>query len=1090
MRIAELFLGAGFAVLSCFAQQTGEITGRVVDASGSVTPGATIEIQQVGTNSKWELRSNSDGYYTQALLPPGDYRVTVRLGGFKQEIRTVTLEVQQISRLDFTLEVGTATEVVEVTGAAPLLESSNADVGQVIETQAISDLPLNGRNYLDLAKLSVGVVEPSGNDQPGTAGDRAKNGGSFVANGTRADMNNFIIDGVDNNAKIVDLSNNTNVVISPSVDALMEFKVETNVYSAQYGHSAGAVVNATIKSGTNRFHGTAFEFIRNDKVDARNFFLLPTDPTPELRRNIYGGTIGGPVMRNKTFFFLSWQGTRQNSGAATIVETLESPAFRAGDFSSLKTAINDPTLTVPNAAGTGYVKTPFPDNLIPASRISPTSSLLLQALPLPETSFAINNYVASPITVQQRDQFDQRGDQNFSNNDKLFVRYSYYLLHSVSPGPLPPPLIGSTNFQQSINDQSGHGAVLGETHVVGAALINEFRAGYNRVSNALAPFITDNLYAKYGFGYIPPAPGLTGLPAISINGYSRLGEADFLPDAKGSDTFQMNDGITWNKGTHFIRAGGEYRWVRSRYHIWGNARGSFTFNGPFSGNPVADFLLGDPSSATLTSVFIGDLRYKYYGGYINDDWKVTPRLTINLGLRYEYWTPSYERNNLQSNFVVGPNKLIYVNNNIPPSTPASLAMNVPAGVDNRGLIEAQPNNWAPRAGMAYQLFRNTVIRAGGGIFYGEADALGASGRPTANPPFRTTYTYTSDSVHPILTFATGFPTNAVDPTQLNPASTTFISFNPPGAQPAVYHWSFSLQQQIGKFLLDSNYVGTKGAHLSVQYNINQDYPGPGTTAARRPIQGFSDITFTDSMGNSEYNALEVRVQRRYSNGISLLGSFTWSKAIDLGSGGLVADLSFRNVLDVGWERAASSSSVPRRLVLSYTYALPFGARQRYRIGNRVFAAVAGDWQLNGITTIRDGHPFTPTLNNSSANTGAARPDRVQGKSGALPRDQRSINHWFDTTAFTIPTQYNYGDSGRDIVYSPGAVNFDCSLFKRYSLRKLGDAGQVQLRFEGFNIFNHPQFGQPNANLQNAQVGTITFLTNTMRQLQAGLKIIF
>jgi hypothetical protein len=1089
-RIKRLIVATSLVLGCCWAQETAEITGRIVDQTGSVTPGAEIEIRSVGTNSKWDLRSNADGYYTQALLPPGDYRVAVKLTGFKQEVRTLKLEVQQIMRLDFTLQVGTATETVEVVATAPMLESGNASIGQVIETQAISDLPLNGRNYLDLAKLSMGVTEPSGNDQDGTAGDRAKNGGSFVANGTRSDMNNFILDGIDNNAKIVDQSNNTNVVIQPSVDALMEFKVETNVYSAEYGHSAGAVVNATIRSGTNKVHGTVFEFIRNDKVDARNFYLPPTDATPELRRNQYGATLGGPIKKNKTFLFGSWQGTRQNSGAGTIVETLESPAFRAGDFSSVKTAINDPTLTVPNAAGTGFVKTPFAGNQIPASRISPTTKLLYQALPLPKSSAAANNYIASPITMLSRDQWDQRGDQNFSNADKLFVRYSYYMTHFVNPGPLPVPVVGSTNFQQSINDQTGHGAVLGETHVFGANFVNEFRSGYNRVSNSLAPFVKENLLAQYGFGYIQAAPGLTGLPTITRSGYSALGEAAFLPDQKGSDTFQLNDGLTWSKGRHFVRAGGEYRWVRSRYHIWGNAHGTFAFSGAFTGNAIADFLLGDPNTATLTSVFIGDLRYKYYGGYINDDWKVTPRLTLNLGIRYEYLTPPYERNNLQSNFVVGPNKLIYPDNKVAPTTPASLAMDVPAGVDNRGLVQTHSNNWAPRAGMAYQLSRNTVIRAGGGIFYAEASALGASGRPTANPPFRTNFTYTSDAVHPTLTFATGFPTDAVDPTRISAATTTFIAFNPTAATPAVYHWSFSLQQQVGKFLLDTNYVGTKGTHLSVQYNINQAFPGPGTVAARSPFQGFTNITYTDSMGNSEYNALQVRLQRRYSNGISLLAAFTWSKSIDLGSGGLVGDLSFRNVLDVGWERAASSASVPRRLVLSYTYALPFGARQRHRIGNRVLGAVAGDWQLNGITTVRDGHPFTPTMNNSSANTGAPRPDRVLDKSGALPKDERSINHWFDTTAFTTPVQYNYGNSGRDIVYSPGAVNFDFSIFKRYSVRKLGDAGQVQLRFEGFNVFNHPQFGQPNANLSNVQVGTITFLTTTMRQLQAGLKIMF
>src|SRR5260370_2437557 len=334
----------------------------------------------------------------------------------------------------------------------------------------------------------------------------------------------------------------------------MAFKVETNTYSGEYGRSAGAVVNATIRSGTNKLHGTVFEFLRNDKADARNFLLLPSQPPPELRRNIYGGTLGGPIRKNKTFLFASWQGTRQNSGASTIVETLAPAAYRTGDFSSVKTAINDPLLTVPNGTG-GYVKTPFPGNVITPTRISPATVLLMKDLPLPETSAAANNYVASPITVLSRDQWDQRGDQNFSNSDKLFVRYSYYVYRFVNPGPLPAPLIGSTNFQQSNNDQSGHGAVLGETHIFRGAIVNEFRTGYNRISNALAPFITDNLFAKYGFGYVPPAAGLTGLPAISISGYASLGEATFLPDAKGSATFQLADGGSCKKGAHFLREG-------------------------------------------------------------------------------------------------------------------------------------------------------------------------------------------------------------------------------------------------------------------------------------------------------------------------------------------------------------------------------------------------------------------------------------------------------------------------------------------------------------------------------------------------------
>jgi hypothetical protein len=1089
VRLAVYRLVFALAVLSspCLAQETGTITGRVVDASGSIVPGAAVEIRNVDTNVKWSVPSNSDGYYTQALLPPAEYRVTVQMPGFKQEVRHATLELGQVSRLDFTLQVGAVSDTIEVVGASPLLESSNASVGQVIEAQVVSDMPLNGRNYLDLAKLTIGVVEPAGNDQPGTAGDRAKNGGSFVANGTRSDMNNFILDGIDNNAKIPDLSNNTNVVVQPSVDALMEFKVETNVYSAEYGHSAGAVVNATIRSGTNKVHGTLFEFLRNDIMDARNFYLLPAQATPELRRNQYGATLGGPIRKNRTFLFGSWQGTRQNSGASTIVESLAPAAYRTGNFSSVNTAINDPSATIPNGSG-GYTKSAFPGNIIPANQISQPARLLLADVPLPETSGIANNYVASPINISNRDQWDVRGDHNISNSDKVFLRYSYYILHAVSPGPLPPPIVGSSNFQQSNNDQTGHQAVLGETHLFSPTVINEFRTGYNRVSNALQPFITDNLFAKYGFGYVPPAPGLTGLPNITINGYSSLGEATFLPDAKGSDTFHLVDGLSWSKGTHFIRAGGEFRWVRSRYHIWGNARPTFAFSGGFTGNSFADFLLGDPNTASLSSVIVGDIRYEYYGGYINDDWKVTPKLTVNLGLRYEYWAPAYERHDQVADFLVGPNKLIYVSNKVPPTTPAQYAMDVPPGLDNRGLAKPLRKNFAPRAGFAYQIGRNTVFRAGGGLFYGEHDAAGVSGRPEYNPPFRIGYSYTSDQIHPTLTFDTGFPVGAVDPTQLNVGSTTFNAWDPYMAQPVVYRWNASLQQQIGKFLVDGNYIGTKGTHLSASYNINADYPGGTSTAARRPYQGFSDITFVSSMGNSEYEALQMRVQRRYSNGISLLVSYSWSKSIDLGSGQLIADLAIRSRDHVNWERAASSSSVPQRLVTSFTYALPVRRGRHFKPANKFLMGVVADWQTNGIVTIRDGHPFTVTQNVNSANTGQARPN--WDPSISTPGFQPSINQWFDFAPFTSPAQYNFPNEGRNILYSPGAFNVDASIFKRFSLPKLGENKEAQLRFEGFNIFNHPQFGQPNTNISTAGAGSVTFLTNTMRQMQVGLKILF
>jgi hypothetical protein len=1078
-------------LIPCWAQETSEITGRITDASGSVVPGADVHIVQVSNGVKWDVQTNADGYYTQALLPPSSYRVTVTFTGFKQEARNVTLEMEQVGRLDFMLQVGSQTETIEVMATAPLLESNNASIGQVVETQAIADLPLNGRNYLDLAKLSIGTTEPSGIGSSGTTGDRAKNGGAFIANGTRSDQNNFILDGIDNNAKIADLSNNTNVVIQPSVDALGEFKVETNTYSPEYGHSAGAVLSATTKTGTNSIHGSAFEFLRNDAVDARNFFLAQGTPKQELRQSQYGATLGGPIIKNKTFIFGSWQGTRQNSGT-TIVETLASSANIAGNFSSLlpKTAINDPLLTVPNPTGTGFIKTPFPGNIIPASRFAETSAKINPYIPAQNVPGPANNYVVSPVTVTDRDAYDLRGDQSFSNADKLFVRYSYYKLFVNNPGPLPAPLIGSSNFQQSINNQSGHQAALGETHVFGASVVNDFRAGYNRISNALRPFVSTDIDSEFGIGYIPPHPGMTGLTTIAITGYSNLGEAGFLPDAKGSDTFQMNDSVLWSKGKHYIKVGGEYRWVRSRFDIDGNARGSFTFTSAFTGNAFADYLLGDPNSATINSELVGDLRYKYYGAYINDDWKITPKLTLNLGIRYELETPSYERNNLQSNFIVGPNVLIFPNNNIPATTliPASLAGTIPSGVDPRALMSTHKNNWAPRAGFAYQITPNTVIRVGGGLFYAEADANGASSRPVSNPPFKTTYSYTSDGVHPTLTFATGFPATSENPVFFNAGTSSLISWNPEAAVPVIYKWSANLQQQVGKFLIDAGYVGTKGTHLAVTYNINQDYPGAGSTASRYPYQGFNTINYMDSMGNSEYEALQVRVQRRYSNGMSLLVSYTWNKSIDLGSGNLIGDLAIRNVDDVGWERAVSSGSVPQRFVTSYTYALPAGHGKQFNPKNRIVAGVIGDWQLNGITTIRAGQPFTATTSVSSANTGTARPN--WNPSGGTQGFQPSVNDWFDLTAFSLQTQYNYGNAGRDILHGPGAINFDASVFKRFNVPKLGENGQIQVRFEGFNIFNHPNFGTPNGNISVAQAGTITTLTTSMRVFQAGLKIVF
>jgi len=1094
MRFLVIFCAV---LLSCFAQEpTATLFGRITDATGGVAPNVAVEISNADTGVKWLVKTNGSGYYTQPLLPPGNYQITAKLEGFRPMTRTINLAVDQVARVSFALEVGAVTETIVVTSAPPVLENGSASMGQVVTQRAVRDLPLNGRNYLDLAKMALGVAEPSGAGTPGTAGDRAKNGGGFVANGVRSDMNNFVLDGVDNNAKIPDLSSNSNVIIQPSVDAIQEFKVETNNFSAEYGYSAGAVVNATIKNGTNAFHGTAFEFLRNDQLDARDFFLQPTAKKAILQRNLYGGTVGGPLVKNKTFFFGSWEGTRLNQGTTQVI-VIPTAAMRGGNFVGQK-PIFDPASLAPNPAGAGFIRTQFPGNIIPASQIDPRSAKISALIPEPNNPGA-NNFAVAPEQRDKRNQFDLRGDQNFSDKDKLFLRYSYYKLNFVAPGPFGPPLVGSTAFQTSINDQSGHEAAIGESHLFNANLVNEFRAGYNRISNALSPFTKDFVTQQFGFVNVPQLPGVTGLPNMVITGFSNLGEAAFLPDAKGSDTAMVTDNVLWTHGNHFIKFGGTYRWVRSRFDIAGNARGTFNFDGTFtqnplsrgtSGNAYADFLLGDASGGTLTSIFIGDLRYKYYGGYINDDWKVTPKLTLNLGVRYEIWTPPYERNDQQANFVIGPNKLIYPNNKVPAGIPASLVENIPSGVDSRGLLDFHKNNWSPRLGLAYQVARNTVIRAGGGMFYAEPDAQGASGRPVANPPFRVTTTYPTDQLHTNLTFQNGYPANALTFQSVDPSSTTFVAYAPDLKPAYYYHWSFGLQQQVSSYLFDANYVGTKGTHLATNYDYNTLFAGVvgSSVASRRPVPGFGTLTYQTSMGNSDYNALQVRVERRYSSGLAMLVAYTYSKSIDLSGGGLVADLHLRDVRNVGLERALSSSDMRNRFVVAYMYDLPFGHGQRFNISNPVLNAVAGDWQLNGITTVHSGQPITPSLSTSSANTGDPRPNRVGN--GNLPSDQQSVSRWFDTSAFVRPPDGTFGNSGRDVIISPGAVNFDFSALKKFPVKKLGEAGLIQIRVEMFNILNHPQFGQPSPRVDIPSGATITYLTTPMRTIQFGVKVIF
>jgi hypothetical protein len=1084
--IRAIYILTLLALTAAAQLPTAKITGIVTDTTGANVVGADVEAQNTATGIVSKTVTNESGDYTFPVLSPGHYALLVRKAGFESINRSgIELVVSQVARIDFSLKVGSTQETVEVKAAIPLLDNATASLGQVIDTRAVSDLPLNGRNFLQLAKLSTGVLETK-------QGDRTKDGGGFIANGVRAQLNNFLLDGVDNNSKVLDQQNSSPVAVQPSVDAVQEFKVETNNYSAEYGYSAGAVVNASLKGGGNQIHGDAFEFLRNNVFDARNYFASPTQPKPVLQRNQYGGTLGGPIVKNRAFLFGSFEQTRENDGI-TYVTTVPTAAMKTGNFTG-QPAIFDPNTTM-SLGGGAYKRTQFTGNQIPGSQFDPAAAKLLALFPAPTSPGAANNYTVSPTENIKTNRFDFRHDLQLSEKDNLFARYSYFTYDYRYPGPFEAPLIGSTTFQNSVKATTGNAAGLGETHSFSPRVVNEFRAGYNRIQDVLTPFVQDYIDDQYGLGGIPRQPGVAGLPSITISGTTTIGEASFLPNSKISETATLQDNLSFQAGNHSLKFGGSYRFVRSWFAISSNARGNYTFNGGFTQNPqnrgatgsgLADFMLGIPSTGSISNFTQGDLRYRYWGGFIQDDWKATSKLTINAGLRYELWTQPVERHNNQANFYLADRKLAYAFNNVPAGVPASAVENVPLDIDTRSLLKTSHTNFAPRLGFAYQAAPSLVVRGGAGIFYADSPFVGASGRLVANPPYAIANSYATDNITPILGLSTGFPAGAV--TAVNFNSTNLVTFAPDLQNGSVYHWSMGAQKQAGQYVFDVNYVGTRAVKLPLGYNANQALAGPGSVASRRPYQGFNDITQQISMGYSRYNALEARAERRYSNGLSLLVSYTYSKSLDNGGEQLVGDLSLRNVNNVDQEYSLSTGDMRHRFVSSVLYDLPFGHGRRFDIANPLLNAVAGGWQVNTIVTVHSGQPFTPLLGVSSANTGAARPSVL--RDGNLPSDQRTVQNWFDKTAFYSPAQYLYGDAGRDILIAPGAANVDFSTFKRFSLARLREATELQVRAEFFNFFNHPQFDLPNNRVDIAQGASITKLSTPMRQMQFGVKLLF
>ncbi len=1057
---------------------TGTISGVVRDASNAVIQGAVVKVENSETGITVSLLTNSEGFYSATSLKAGSYTVSASSPGFKTVTHAnVPVRVQDRIDIDLQLPVGESSTSVAVESQVPTLETESSSLGQVVEEQTIKNLPLNGRNYIQLATLAPGT-SPS---------QRSNERNTFVANGARSIQNSYLLDGIDNKNKIVGFDSSSAQSIEPVLDSVQEFKVQTSTFSAEFGQAAGAVVNVTTKSGTNQFHGSAFEFLRNSFFDAAPYFQPAGTTNPQFIQNQFGATLGGPVIKDRTFFFFGWQSSREVNAAPQLA-SVPTDAQRAGLFS---TPVYDPASTMPNPNGTGYVRTAFLGNQVPLSRLDPVAAKLLALYPEPNLA-GKNNFFSNQKEKVDNDQFVGRLDHKITEKDTIFGRYSTSDSTNLLPATLPPPA-----SDPSIVTPEAHSFAASETHIFAPTLLNEARIGYQETRET-QNINGQRLFSQYGITGAPDIPSVLGLPTFAISGLATIGTtgpgtlltpatgSGNLPIDKQGRTIQVDDNISWVRGRHTIKFGFDFQQVTLYANSTLNARPAYTFSGVYTqnpqnrsntGSPFADFLLGQTSSATVSTRSDSESRQHIYQGYVQDDWKLNNRLTVNMGLRYELPLPFYETSGHYSNVILEPGPLY--------GTLLDASAAGKAGYRS-SFVDPNWHNVAPRLGFAYQLTKTTVIRAAAGIFYGRDENVPVARRPTNNPPYFIQSTYTSDQIDPNLVLSQGFPPDALNPASVRtPSVNSYLRHSP---TPYTQQWNFNIQQDLGAgFVSQVAYVGSSTHDLYYPNQIDQPAPGLGVIQPRRPFPQYSALYAYAPLVSSNFESLQAQVERRFQRGLSLLAAYTLGHSIDNGSSQVDTGVpSPQNALNFRAERGDSNFDVRNRFVLSSVYELPFGKGKALLSNSRIGGALAGGWQLTGIFSAQTGLPFTPVLNFDPSNTGTtARPNR--NGSGSFPTGQRSLQQWFDVSAFTAPAGFNFGNSGRNILRGPGFHNIDLGMSRFIALR---EQTNLEFRAEAFNLFNTPQFGLPNATLGVATTGVISSVVNPQRELQLALRLAF
>jgi len=1142
-----------FAASGRAQQFTGTIQGVVLDATSAVLPGAEVSVINIGTNEVRHLTTDRDGAYVAPQLKPGFYRVVVELAGFKTAtVDQIKVDVQQIRGVDVRLDVGGTSENISVVATAAPVETVSSTVSQNIENKRIVDLPLNGRNPFSLVNLSPGVVPAPGSSP-------------FISGGRNA-TSEVTIDGisnvnVENNVSILDLN------YTPSVDAVQEFSVQTNAVSAEFGRLGGGVINLITKSGTNQFHGTAFEFLRDSALDANNFFSDRAGiPLGSFRRNQFGGNIGGPVRRGSTFFFINYEGLRQRA-ANVGTFTVPLPEWRRGDFSNLRNAagqpiiIYDPLTTRPDPANPGrFIRDPFPNNIVPPERISPIARNLMSYWPLPNTIPAnvntqANNFTAVGTNVSTNDQIDSRVDHEFSAKWRAFVRFSSQFHGLSRPFNAYGNLATPTNAGPT--DNSARSLSVDNLYTARPTLLIDVRYGLNHRLVERSPFSSGFDITQLGFpSSVKQVAEMQALefPRIDVNALSSLGQETFNDLVIDPTTHSFNVNATKILSRHTVKMGTDYRKFFLHFLQFGSPSGQYSFSqswtqrDPNQGSSTAGFglaslLIGVPDSGSVSHDPTPESSSSYWAFYVQDDWKVTQKLTLNLGYRYDFDMPRTERFDRLSLFDFEARSPLA---DVVPANPFFDPKNLKGAIgfvtpDHRRQTPTDFKHFGPRIGAAYSLNDKTVVRSAYGIFYlpsgmqaaGHTGSAGMVGYRTSS-----SMVVSLDGRTPIASLDNPFPNGFNLPTGNSLGADTFLGLGIGEGvfidyrNPYMQQWNVNVQRELpGKILFEAAYIGSKGTRLlagesgitlsqlpdsflSLGTQLQDQVPNPFfgiitnpssplrfPTVARgrllRPYPQYNGVNaFRIPYGRSIYHGLTLKADKRFSNGLSFLSAYTWNKLMDDVSTtvGFLGQASARqNAYDREAEWAIGSQDIRHRLVTSFVYELPFGKGQKF--GANASGAVnrlIGGWQFNGIVEFQSGLPLiiTQGANNVGLFNPSQRPTWNGNDANLSGTTDEKVTKWFDTSAFSITPAFTWGNTPRVMpdLRADGVKNFNLSIFKNNAVN--GGKFNAQFRVEIFNAFNRVQFSPPATRVDQSNFGVVSGQTNTPRQVQLSAKLMF